>query len=375
MDPPAEGPPTIRLQSESRTPVDRSSSASLGMPSPSGGPNSAGKQTQRVVFACPEFEDLADELVTMNPCFVKGKITWGRFEDGFPNISVQDWHCHLRGKHVIFLASFMLEHVKTSIFDQISVIYSVPRSFAKSLTVFLPYFPTGTMERVEKEGQIATAKTLARILSATPKCHGTGPAQWVFFDIHALQQRFYFGDEIIPVLLTAIPLFKDAIAHQSDVAIAFPDEGARKRFGRQFDDEHYELITCSKVRNGDKRMVKITEGDPTGKNVYIVDDLVKTGGTLIQCKKALFEAGAASVSAFVTHGVFPQESWKRFVPSAATAGGGGNGEEKSFKDFFVTDSCPMMSKILASTPPFRVLSLAPAIYNFLKFEDSTKFFG
>jgi hypothetical protein len=35
--------------------------------------------------------------------------------------------------------------------------YSLPRYMIKSLTVVLPYFPTGTMERVEEEGQIATA--------------------------------------------------------------------------------------------------------------------------------------------------------------------------------------------------------------------------
>lgn len=40
------------------------------------------------------------------------------------------------------------------------------------------------------------------------------------------------------------------------------------------------------------------------------------GGTLIQCKNALLEAGAAKVSAFVTHAVFPQESYKRFIKYA-----------------------------------------------------------
>lgn len=48
--------------------------------------------------------------------------------------------------------------------------YSLPGYWAKSLTLVLPYFPTGTMERVDYEGQIATAKTLARMLSAIPLC-------------------------------------------------------------------------------------------------------------------------------------------------------------------------------------------------------------
>lgn len=39
----------------------------------------------------------------------------------------------------------------------------VKRYLARSLVLVLPYFPTGTMERVEEEGQIATAATLARV--------------------------------------------------------------------------------------------------------------------------------------------------------------------------------------------------------------------
>ncbi|CEM35052.1 unnamed protein product [Vitrella brassicaformis CCMP3155] len=195
------------------------------------------------------------------------------------------------------------------------------------------------------------------------------------FDIHALQERFYFSDNIIPVLLTAIPLFLDAIRHEKDVAIAFPDEGARKRFGRMFDGK-YPLIVCSKVRQGDKgRVVRIAEGEARGMKVFIVDDLVKTGGTLLQCKKALLEAGAASVSAFVTHGVFPQESWKRFVPSSEGGDEGEGHADQGFKVFYVTNSCPQMARILSSKRPFRVLSLAPALYDFLRSEESTKHFG
>jgi len=50
----------------------------------------------------------------------------------------------------------------------------------------MPYFPTGTMERIEQEGQIATAVTLATILSAIPLC-SAGPTRIVIYDIHALQ--------------------------------------------------------------------------------------------------------------------------------------------------------------------------------------------
>lgn len=156
--------------------------------------------------------------------------------------------------------------------------------------------------------------------------------------------------------MSAIPLLLDVLKkkHGSEkIAIAFPDEGSQKRFGRDFDG--YHQIICSKVRDGGKRVVKIKEGDPEGKHVFIVDDLVKTGGTLIECKQVLLAHKAEAVSAYVTHAVFPQESWKRFTKT-------GPGE---FRHFYTTDSCPTVSSVIADKAPFKVLSLAPSIATML----------
>ncbi len=66
------------------------------------------------------------------------------FPDGFPNLFVKD-ATRIRNRHVAFLASFQ-DHA--SIFEQLSVIYQLPRMFIGSFTLVLPYFPTGTAERV-----------------------------------------------------------------------------------------------------------------------------------------------------------------------------------------------------------------------------------
>ena len=66
------------------------------------------------------------------------------FADGFPNLFVKD-ATRIRNRHVAFLASF--QHPIT-IFEQLSIIYQLPRMFVGSFTVVLPYFPTGTAERV-----------------------------------------------------------------------------------------------------------------------------------------------------------------------------------------------------------------------------------
>jgi hypothetical protein len=96
------------------------------------------------------------------------------------------------------------------------VLFHLPRYCARSLVVVLPYFPTGTMERVDEgihirappthavaygcstfcgscvglvEGQIATAMSLARLLSSIPPL-GEGPAKVLIYDIHALGERY-----------------------------------------------------------------------------------------------------------------------------------------------------------------------------------------
>jgi len=252
----------------------------------------------------------------------------------------------VRDRHVAFLASF---HSPEVIFEQLSVIYSLPKMFVASFTLILPFFPTGTAERVEREGEVPTAVTLARMLSHIPMSRG-GPTSTIIFDIHALQERFYFGDNITPCFETGIPLLLQEIAGlpgKDDVVIAYPDEGAMKRFHTFF--EGFEEVVCTKVRQGDKRLVTLKEGEPEGKHVVIVDDLVQSGGTLIECGKVLKAKGAKALSAFCTHGVFPNDKHQRFT------------ESDMFDNFWITDSCPQTAKRVTGKKPFKVLSLAGRI--------------
>jgi hypothetical protein len=184
-----------------------------------------------VLFYAPEMEDLATRIAGEEVCggvVELGSIDWRTFPDGFPNLFVNDAY-GVRDRHVAFLASF---HSPEVIFEQLSVIYSLPKMFVASFTLILPFFPTGTSERVEREGEVATAVTLARILSNIPPSRG-GPCSTLIFDIHALQERFYFGDNILPCFESGIPLLLNRLAQCEDadnIIIAYPDEGAWKRF-------------------------------------------------------------------------------------------------------------------------------------------------
>ncbi|XP_008784968.1 ribose-phosphate pyrophosphokinase 4 isoform X1 [Phoenix dactylifera] len=287
-----------------------------------------------LLFYCEEMRELAERVASEIDAVELRSISWRAFEDGFPNLFISNAH-GIRGQHVAFLASFSSPGV---IFEQLSIIYALPRLFISSFTVVLPFFPTGSYERMEEEGDVATAFTLARILSNIPISRG-GPTSLVIFDIHALQERFYFGDYVLPCFESGIPLLKNRLQQLPDsenICIAFPDDGSWKRFHKQL--QHFPVIICNKVREGDQRFVRLKEGDPKGRHVVIVDDLVQSGSTLIECQKVLAAHGAAKVSAYVTHGIFPNRSWERFQYD------NGVGPENGLSNFWITDSCPLTVK-------------------------------
>ena len=294
------------------------------------------------LFFCPQMTEMALRIHTAHPRQVTlGRIDWSFFRDGFPNLRIESAPA-LRNRDVAFLSTLT---TPGEMFAQLAVLFELPRYAVRSFKLILPYFPTGTMERVEEEGQIATAATLARLLSDIPLTM-SGPAQIVIYDIHALQERFYFSDSVIPRLETAVHLLKEQVRDESNLSIAFPDEGAWKRFGRLFSD--FPQIVCLKARRGDRRGVLIKEGDPRDRHVLIVDDLIMSGGTLIECNNVLLENGADQVSAFATHGVFPDKGWHRL-------------EDQDFHTIWITDSCPEQAEAVHSRLPFRVISLAPDI--------------
>ncbi|KAL6845072.1 hypothetical protein ACP4OV_024567 [Aristida adscensionis] len=304
-----------------------------------------------LLFHCEEMRELAQQVVARNEDIELRSISWKTFADGFPNLFISNAHS-IRGRHVAFLASFSSPSV---IFEQLSIIYALPKLFISSFTLILPFFPTGTSERMEDEGDVATAFTLARILSNIPISRG-GPSSLVIFDIHALQERFYFGDSVLPCFESGIPLLKSRLQELPDsnnITIAFPDDGAWKRFYKQL--QHFPMVVCNKVREGEQRIVRIKEGDPRGRHVVIVDDLVQSGGTLIECQKVLAAHGAAKVSAYVTHGIFPNNSWEKFQHD------NGEGPEHGLSHFWITDSCPLTVKAVKDRRPFEILSLAGSI--------------
>mmetsp|Transcript_17500 Transcript_17500/g.26035 ORF Transcript_17500/g.26035 Transcript_17500/m.26035 type:complete len:333 (-) Transcript_17500:125-1123(-) len=311
------------------------------------------------VFASPAFEEYAEQFGSVN------KISRKTFPNGEPCIlipKIEEINKARGGANVLFFWQY--NDLAEKKMEELILYVLADTANVKRLIAITPYDPSATMERVLKEGEVATANVDAHWWKSLPTTDYGNKVVRIIYDHHTLQNRFYFsGGNTRVVFRSALPLFKQLMEgsehkwspERDDVAIAFPDAGACKRFGGVFNG--YHVITCGKQRVGDQRVVTIQEGNPKGKRVVIVDDLVRSGGTLIECAKKLVGEGATEISAFVTHGEFPCDSWKKFLPDVCPV---------KFHRFYITDSCPTTVSKVKNTLPFHVISLVEEIKNELE---------
>ena len=82
--------------------------------------------------------------------------------------------------------------------------------------------------------------------------------------------------------------------------------------------------------------------------MIIVDDLVRSGGTLLECAAKIKELGALEINFYCTHAEFPEQSWKKFTP-----------EKSPFEisNFFITDTVSRVSNEIQNIKPFYLISV------------------
>lgn len=285
-------------------------------------------------------------------------IDWNVFPDQAPNIRFPS---KLASRRVVFLMS-MEDH--STFANQLSVAVAIARQDILSLDIGLFYFAYGTMERVTTEGIVATADTYAHMFSSLPSTR-QGPVRVHVFDLHNLTTRWSFSDQVRYVPHSAFQsVLLTELSHRSaNVLLVFPDDGSYKRNEGLFDTKTMPFSVCGKTRQGDQRIIHLSNSYnwPRGftmasfDDVYLVDDLVQTGGTLYECLKLLQKEGARRVSAFVTHGVFPNNSHVHFLPG---------GKYEGFHRIYVSSTL-LRTMSMNSQGPFRTYTVIPTFVNYL----------
>jgi len=309
--------------------------------------------------------------------FERIPVTWERWDNGADKITIDGMHTmdgYLSNRDILFIASFRDNADTLSQFHLLHYICLQLRP--ASVTVVLPYIPVGTMERIVpgEEGIVPAAATLASMFNGLPFNPGV---RVMTYEIHALPMMFYYQGQsgltahsAIPALLKEVgrgtrnsatsesvdsdmvDVFSDADTvllgdnknYSSVNCIAFPDDGAQKRFSESFKDFCTDIVVCAKqhVSGSTKKIVRVEAGDPNGKHVLIVDDMTRSGGTLFECMQAVIAKGATKVSMFVTHGDFTDEFWVALY--LKSCGKDAAQFDSKFDAFYTTDSVSGLSK-------------------------------
>ncbi len=216
---------------------------------------------------------------------------------------------------------------------------------ARSLTLVIPYFGYGTMERGTRPNEIVTAKTRARLLSSIP-VPGSG-SRVLLLDLHTEGIPFYFEGALRPVHLSARPVVLPALQRLGAEVVACTDAGRAKWVERFANDLGIPAAFVFKRRLEQGTEVTAVSAQVAQKRVVIYDDLVRSGGSLIAAARAYREAGASAIAAVATHGVLPGDALDRLRGSGA------------LEKLVITDSHPRGASLAGDF--VEVVSVAPVL--------------
>jgi ribose-phosphate pyrophosphokinase len=177
---------------------------------------------------------------------------------------------------------------------------ALKRGSARRVTAVIPYYGYARQDRKSGPRTPISAKLVANMITAA------GADRVLTLDLHAGQIQGFFD---IPTdnLYAAPVLVKDILDQHGrhDLIMVSPDVGGvvRARNVARRLDADLAIIDKRRERAGVSEVVNII-GDVAGRRCILVDDIVDSAGTLCNAAQALIEAGASSVCAYVTHGVF-----------------------------------------------------------------------
>ncbi len=219
----------------------------------------------------------------------------------------------LLGQHVVLVAA---TENGVSIDEVYRLGCAAVKSGAQTLVLVIPYFGYSTMEQAVKPGEVVSAKTVARLLSNIPRAP---QGNFVLtMDLHASGIVHYFEGDLVALELYAEEKIVAAIETLKlpDLCLASTDMGRAKWVEVFANRLHAPVALIHKKRlSGSQTKVSAVVGDVAGKNVVLFDDMIRTGGSLIQAAECYLNAGAKSVHAAATHLVIPEGTVARLEAS------------------------------------------------------------
>ena len=266
-----------------------------------------------------------------------GEIMVSRFSEGEIRIKINE---DVRGRDV-FLIQPTCPPVNDNVMELLIILDAFRRASARRITAVLPYYGYARQDRKDQPRVPITAKLLANIITEA------GADRILTMDLHAQQIQGFFD---IPVdHLYAFPVIASYFKKKKlkNLTIVSPDVGGIKMARAYAKVLDTDLAIVDKRRSGPNEVEAMNLiGEVKGRNVLIPDDMIATGGSLVEAVNALVKFGAKDIYASCTHAILSGNAVQNLQKSV-------------LKEVVITDTIPLPPEKRASK--IKVLPVAPLL--------------
>jgi ribose-phosphate pyrophosphokinase len=251
-------------------------------------------------------------------------------------------HENVRGADIFVIQSTSYP-ANDHLMELLIIIDALRRASARRITAVIPYFGYARQDRKAGGRTPISAKLVANLITRA------GADRVLTLDLHAGQIQGFFD---IPTdnLFASTVMVRDMKERfdLSKLMVVSPDVGGvvRARGVAKRINAPLAIIDKRRERAGESEVMNVI-GEVDGRTCILVDDIIDSGGTLINAADALVEKGANEVYAYISHGVLSGGAVARIAAS-------------SLKELVITDSIQPTEAVRVA-PNIRVLSIATLI--------------
>ena len=249
----------------------------------------------------------------------------------------------VRGTDVFVLQSHTAP-INEWLMEQLIMVDALKRASAKRITVIAPFFPYARQDKKHRGREPISARLVADLYRTA------GADRIITVDLHTAQIQGFFDGPVDH--LVALPILADYVKNNYDqpLAVVSPDAG-RIKVAENWSSAlgGVPLAFIHKTRDIDRpNQTKANRvvGDVSGRMCVLVDDMIDTGGTIVQAAEACMNDGATGVVIVATHPVFSGPATQRLKDSVAT-------------EVIVTNTLPLQDE--QKFDKLTVLSIAPLL--------------
>lgn len=242
----------------------------------------------------------------LRPLFLNREAGVGTFQTA--QLADGEWSVRLtedvRRKPVTLVGSVFPD--PGSLFDVLASFRALRENRSLNPSLIVPYLGYARQDRAARGGEAALGIMVAELL------RNLNPTSIAVVDAHSRASLDALGPNAVE--LSAIPLFAQVLADEPTDVVVAPDEGARGRAEALAALLGAEVAVIEKVRpKPNVAQAKSVEGEVAGRHAVIVDDLIDTGGTVIEAVRMVSKRGATSIRVAATHGIFSREAREKLT--------------------------------------------------------------